>query len=122
MLHVVTFGSNTIYAFVLAIYFIGAIYSVVYSFRRLRRPGVRADIRNFVITNHFWFVVFIIVIQVMFSLSNFTYIFNYNSTQPGMDASVNSVIFQMAAFVTSASMSSKVWVGVCARVRACVCV
>ena len=53
---------DLILAMVLAIYSAVAIYSLLYSYRRLYRPGVSAAVRDLFFKKHFLYVVVFIVL------------------------------------------------------------
>lgn len=50
---------------VLSLYIVVAIYSTVYSYRRLHRPGVSAPVRSLFVKKHFLYVVVFIVIWMI---------------------------------------------------------
>ena len=57
--------ANVILAIALSIYIVVAIYSVVYSYRRISRPGVSKEVRNlFVKKHHIYVIVFIVLWMV----------------------------------------------------------
>ena len=71
----------------LSLYIVVAIYSTVYSYRRLHRPGVSAPVRSLFVKKHFLYVVVFIVIWMIQQSNNYYFLFNpetepLNSTQP----------------------------------------
>ena len=49
----------------LSLYIVVAIYSTVYSYRRLHRPGVSKPVRELFVRKHFYYVVVFIVIWMI---------------------------------------------------------
>jgi len=60
----------------LSLYIVVAIYSTVYSYRRLHRPGVSAPVRTLFVKKHFLYVVVFIVIWMIQQSNNYFYLFN----------------------------------------------
>ena len=63
----------------LSLYIVTAIYSTVYSYRRLHRPGVSAPVRNLFVKKHFLYVVVFIVIWMIQQSNNYFWLFNPDS-------------------------------------------
>ena len=57
--------ANLVLAMTLSLYIVVAIYSTVYSYRRLHRPGVSAPVRSLFVKKHFLYVVVFIVIWMI---------------------------------------------------------
>lgn len=68
--------ANLVLAMTLSLYIVVAIYSTVYSYRRLHRPGVSASVRNLFVKKHFLYVVVFIVIWMIQQSNNYYYLFN----------------------------------------------
>ena len=64
----------------LSLYIVVAIYSTVYSYRRLHRPGVSAPVRSLFVKKHFLYVIVFIVIWMIQQSNNYYYLFNPNTT------------------------------------------
>jgi hypothetical protein len=60
----------------LSLYIVVAIYSTVYSYRRLHRPGVSAPVRTLFVKKHFLYVVVFIIIWMIQQGSNYFSLFN----------------------------------------------
>ena len=60
----------------LSLYIVVAIYSTVYSYRRLHRPGVSKPVRELFVRKHFYYVVVFIVIWMIQQSNNYYYLFN----------------------------------------------
>ena len=60
----------------LSLYIVVAIYSTVYSYRRLHRPGVSAFVRNLFVKKHVRYVVVFIVIWMVQQSNNYYFLFN----------------------------------------------
>ena len=60
----------------LSIYILIAVYSVVYSYRRLNRPGVSKKVRFLFFRKHFWYVFIFTTIWSLQQCANFYYLFN----------------------------------------------
>ena len=69
-------SANLVLAMTLSLYIVVAIYSTVYSYRRLHRPGVSAPVRNLFVKKHFLYVVVFIVIWMIQQSNNYYYLFN----------------------------------------------
>ena len=69
----------------LSLYIVVAIYSTVYSYRRLHRPGVSAPVRSLFVKKHFLYVVVFIVIWMIQQSNNYYYLFNPTSTSTNPD-------------------------------------
>ena len=67
-------------AMTLSLYIVVAIYSTVYSYRRLHRPGVSAPVRSLFVKKHFLYVIVFIVIWMIQQSNNYYYLFNPNTT------------------------------------------
>ena len=63
----------------LSLYIVVAIYSTVYSYRRLHRPGVSAPVRSLFVKKHFLYVIVFIVIWMIQQSNNYYYLFNPNT-------------------------------------------
>ena len=57
--------ANLVLAIALSLYIVVAIYSIVYSYRRLHRPGVSGAVRNLFLKKHFLYVVIFIVVWMI---------------------------------------------------------
>ena len=57
--------ANLVLAIALSLYIVVAIYSIVYSYRRLHRPGVSGAVRNLFLKKHFLYVVVFIVVWMI---------------------------------------------------------
>lgn len=57
--------ANLVLAMTLSLYIVVAIYSTVYSYRRLHRPGVSAPVRSLFVKKHFLYVIVFIVIWMI---------------------------------------------------------
>ena len=68
--------ANLVLAMTLSLYIVVAIYSTVYSYRRLHRPGVSAPVRSLFVKKHFLYVVVFIVIWMIQQSSNYYWLFN----------------------------------------------
>lgn len=55
-------SGNMILAYTLSIYIIVAIYSTVFAFRRLNRPGVSKEVRSMFLKKHLYYVIVFIAI------------------------------------------------------------
>ena len=49
-------AGNILIAMSLSVYIVVALYSVVFSMRRLNRPGVSKQVRSLFFKKHFWYV------------------------------------------------------------------
>lgn len=58
----ITEAGNLVLAMTLSVYIVIATYSVVFSFRRLNRPGVSKEVRTLFVKKHFWYVLIFIFI------------------------------------------------------------
>ena len=63
-------------AMILSIYIVVAIYSVVYSYRRLMRPGVSKEVRQMFFRKHFYYVVVFIILWTVQQSQNYFTLFN----------------------------------------------
>ena len=63
----------------LSLYIVIAIYSTVYSYRRLHRPGVSAPVRAMFVKKHFLYVVVFIIIWMIQQSANYFRLFNPES-------------------------------------------
>ena len=55
--HTTQLMSNVMLAMTLSVYIVVAVYSVVYSYRRLNRPGTSKEVRELFFKKHFYYVV-----------------------------------------------------------------
>ena len=60
----------------LSIYVVVAVYSTVYSYRRLHRPGVSKPVRNMFLKKHFLYVLVFIILWMVQQSNNYFYLFN----------------------------------------------
>ena len=60
----------------LSLYIVVAIYSTVYSYRRLHRPGVSGPVRSRFVKKHFLYVLIFIVIWMIQQSNNYYFLFN----------------------------------------------
>ena len=58
----ITGSGNMILAYTLSIYIIVAIYSTVFAFRRLNRPGVSKEVRSMFLKKHLYYVIVFIAL------------------------------------------------------------
>ena len=77
--------ANLVLAMTLSLYIVVAIYSTVYSYRRLHRPGVSAPVRSLFVKKHFLYVVVFIVIWMIQQSNNYYYLFNPTQTTINTD-------------------------------------
>jgi ABC-type uncharacterized transport system YnjBCD permease subunit len=70
------FNANVFIAMTLSIYIVVAIYSVVFTYRRLNRPGVSKDVRALFFRKHFYYVVVFTVVWSLQQSANFYQLFN----------------------------------------------
>ena len=75
----------------LSLYIVVAIYSTVYSYRRLHRPGVSAPVRTLFVKKHFLYVVVFIVIWMIQQSNNYYFLFN-----PTMDTTETQQVNSMS--------------------------
>ena len=68
--------ANVVFALLLSIYIIIALYSCVYAMRRLTRPGVSKEVRKNFVINHFLYVVTFIIVWTVFLASAYYHLFN----------------------------------------------
>ena len=68
--------ASLVLAMCLSLYIVVAIYSTVYSYRRLHRPGVSAPVRAMFVRKHFLYVVVFIVIWMIQQSANYFRLFN----------------------------------------------
>lgn len=68
--------ANLVLAMTLSLYIVVAIYSTVYSYRRLHRPGVSAKVRSLFVKKHFLYVVVFIIIWMIQQSNNYYNLFN----------------------------------------------
>ena len=68
--------ANLVLAMTLSLYIVIAIYSTVYSYRRLHRPGVSRAVRSLFVKKHFLYVVVFIVIWMIQQSNNYQQLFN----------------------------------------------
>lgn len=66
-------------AMMLSIYIVVAIYSVVYSYRRLMRPGVSKEVRSMFFQKHRNYVCIFIVLWTIQQSQNYYQLFNPNT-------------------------------------------
>jgi hypothetical protein len=63
---------NYILAFAMSVYILVAIYSVIYAYRRLERPGVSKEVRSMFLKKHYVYVgVFIIIWSIQLTQNYF---------------------------------------------------
>lgn len=87
-------NANLVLAMTLSLYIVVAIYSTVYSYRRLYRPGVSAPVRNLFLKKHFLYVIVFIVIWMIQQSNNYYYLFNpQQQTVDSGDTPANSSAF-----------------------------
>jgi hypothetical protein len=67
---------NLIMAMILSIYIVVAIFSTVYSYRRLKRPGVSQEVRSMFFRKHFLYVCFFIFLWTIQQSQNYFTLFN----------------------------------------------
>jgi hypothetical protein len=61
----ITGSGNMILAYSLSIYIVVAIYSTVFAFRRLKRPGVSNGVRSMFLKKHLYYVIVFTVIWTL---------------------------------------------------------
>jgi hypothetical protein len=69
-------ATNVMLAMTLSIYIVVAVYSVVFSYRRLNRPGVSKEVRELFFKKHFYYVAVFTIIWALQQSSNFYHLFN----------------------------------------------
>ena len=79
--------ANIILAITLSLYIVVAIYSVVYSYRRLSRPGVSKEVRHLFVKKHLVYVVAFIILWMVQQSANYYWLFNPEVTPEDSDAS-----------------------------------
>lgn len=67
--------SNVLVAMVYSTYIVIAIYSVVFSYRRLNRPGVSKEVRSLFFKKHFCYVVAFILFWTIQQMANYYILF-----------------------------------------------
>jgi hypothetical protein len=72
---------NLVLAFMLSIYILVAIYSFVFAYRKLERPGVSKEVRSMFLEKHLYYVVVFTIIWTIQLSSNYFTLFN-PSTKP----------------------------------------
>jgi hypothetical protein len=72
---------NLVLAFMLSIYILVAIYSFVFAYRKLERPGVSKEVRSMFLKKHLYYVVVFTIIWTIQLSSNYFTLFN-PSTKP----------------------------------------
>ena len=65
-----------ILAYTLSIYIIVAIYSTVFAFRRLNRPGVSKEVRSMFLKKHLYYVIVFTAIWTIQLSQNYFTLFN----------------------------------------------
>ena len=85
--------ASLVLAMCLSLYIVVAIYSTVYSYRRLHRPGVSAPVRAMFVRKHFLYVVVFIIIWMIQQSANYFRLFNpeINNIPNDSDIEMNSV-------------------------------
>ena len=78
---------------VLSLYIVIAIYSTVYSYRRLNRPGVSAKVRALFLRKHFVYVCVFIAIWMIQQMNNYNSLFNPPAEK---SANINSAEMMMS--------------------------
>ena len=73
---------NLILAFMLSIYILVAIYSFVFAYRKLERPGVSKEVRSMFLKKHLYYVVVFTIIWTIQLSSNYFTLFNPSTTPP----------------------------------------
>ena len=69
-------AGNLVLAFALSIYIIVAIYSFVFAYRRLERPGVSKEARSMFLKKHLYYVFVLISLWTIQLSSNYFTLFN----------------------------------------------
>lgn len=82
-------SADLVLALTLSLYIVVAIYSTVYSYRRLHRPGVSAHVRSIFVKKHFLYVIVFIVIWMIQQSNNYFWLFNPDSTDKIDEATLN---------------------------------
>ena len=80
--------ASLVLAMCLSLYIVIAIYSTVYSYRRLHRPGVSAPVRAMFVKKHFLYVVVFIIIWMIQQSANYFRLFN---PEADIDPDANSI-------------------------------
>lgn len=84
--------ASLVLAMCLSLYIVVAIYSTVYSYRRLHRPGVSAPVRAMFVRKHFLYVVVFIIIWMIQQSANYFRLFNPEIITPDeSDIAINGV-------------------------------
>ena len=73
---------NLVLAFMLSIYILVAIYSFVFAYRKLERPGVSKEVRSMFLKKHLYYVVVFTIIWTIQLSSNYFTLFNPSTTPP----------------------------------------
>jgi hypothetical protein len=73
-------AGNLVLAFALSIYILVAIYSFVFAYRRLERPGVSKEARTMFLKKHLYYVVVFTTIWTIQLSSNYFTLFNPATT------------------------------------------
>jgi hypothetical protein len=77
----VTGVGNYILSFVMSVYILVAIYSTIFAYRRLQRPGVSKEIRTMFLKKHYVYVGVFIVIWTIQLSQNYYQLFNPLQTE-----------------------------------------
>jgi hypothetical protein len=73
---IITGSGNLVLAFALSVYILIAIYSFVFAYRRLERPGVSKEVRQMFLKKHLYYVIVFISIWTIQLSSNYFTLFN----------------------------------------------
>ncbi len=96
--------TNIVFALLLSIYIIIALYSCVYAMRRLSRPGVSSNVRWTFLRKHFLYVIVFIVVWTTFLAASYYHLFNpskrLEKTSPVIDTVSTIASFSTGIFLT----------------------
>lgn len=72
----ITGFGNYVLSFVMSCYILSAIYSVIFAYRRLNRPGVSQEIRSMFLQKHYVYVAVFLAIWIIQLSQNYYQLFN----------------------------------------------
>ena len=75
-------SGNIILALTLSIYIIVALYSTIFAYRRLQRPGVSKNVRTLFVRKHFLYVIVFILIWTIQLSQNYYVLLNPHQNSP----------------------------------------
>ena len=98
--------SNLILAMSLSIYILVALYSTIFSLRRLKRPGVSAQVRKLFQRKHTVYVFLFILVWIVKLSASYYKLFNPNTKASSVDTKdedIEAVITSVANYVSLAT-------------------